>query len=111
VIIATTGLRNIGPCIKSLQSQTYKNYEIIIISKRQIKKPETIPIEAGRSIKINVLTELNMSQARNKGVSLSRGEIIAFIDDDVILPTHWAENIVKEFSYNCDVVGGRKGSA
>lgn len=49
-----------------------------------------------------------LSHARNRGIRKSRGEIIAFTDDDVVLDRWWLKSILECFrDYDCDVVGGR----
>jgi len=40
-----------------------------------------------------------VSRAKNIGIQLSSGDIIAFTDDDCLVEESWAENILNEFSY------------
>ena len=37
------------------------------------------------------------SYARNAGIASSRGAIVAFTDDDLILPANWLENLLAPF--------------
>lgn len=48
------------------------------------------------------------SNARNRGIAESHGELILFVDDDVVVASGWADEIVKGF-FEADVgaVGGR----
>lgn len=105
VVISTLGRRNIELCLKSILSQTYKNYEIIVISKCPLKNLENIS-NMGKNLKIEVSPNLGLSQARNKGVALSHGQIIAFIDDDAVASPRWLENIVRGIKSGYDIVGG-----
>ncbi len=45
-----------------------------------------------------------LSVARNSGIRIATGEIIAFIDDDVIVDEQWLNNIGKYFKNNADLV-------
>jgi glycosyltransferase involved in cell wall biosynthesis len=48
------------------------------------------------------------SRARNRGVTESRGEILAFTDDDVVIDAHWLEELSRTYAgFECLGVGGR----
>ena len=50
---------------------------------------------------------LGAGWARNRGIELASGQIIACIDDDCVPPAHWLESIRDAFArYDADVVGG-----
>lgn len=52
---------------------------------------------------------LGLSQARNRGVLESRGEIIAYLDDDAIADPHWLRTLVQAYatSPGLAIAGGR----
>lgn len=60
--------------------------------------------------RLRYVLELNqgLSYARNRGIKESKGHIVAFTDDDVILDKNWLNNIARCFNdYHCDGIGGR----
>ena len=84
--------KHISECIESVQKQTYKNFELIIID--GISEDKTLSIikkykEKDSRIKlINNPKDNGPAQARSEGIRESRGKFIAFIDSDDL----WKEN-------------------
>ena len=72
-------------CIQSVRSQTYNNIEIILIDDGS---PDNSPIICDRfrelDERIIVVHKKNggLSDARNAGVQISKGDYITFIDSD-----------------------------
>ncbi len=66
--------------IKSVLNQTYPIHEIVIIGDKDIELPEW----AKRDDRIIFTTQQGrgVSNARNKGIEISTGDYIAFLDDD-----------------------------
>jgi glucosyl-dolichyl phosphate glucuronosyltransferase len=52
---------------------------------------------------------LGLSHARNKGIGLSKGEIVAFLDDDELVDQNWLQELVKPYYSDERIacVGGR----
>lgn len=77
-------------CIISVMNQTYKNLEIILIDDGSSdRSSEICDVFAKKDTRIKVLHQKNggVSQARNKGIELSSGEYVAFVDsDDIVNP-------------------------
>lgn len=80
----------INSCIESVFSQTYKNYEIILINDGSSDNSENIIQKWSEKIdKIRYYKQENhgVSQARNKGIDLAKGDYVFFLDaDDEIAP-------------------------
>jgi glycosyltransferase involved in cell wall biosynthesis len=53
--------------------------------------------------------EPGLSAARNLGIRKAKGDIIAFVDDDVVLPPDWAEEMIN--AYQDDSIIGVTGPA
>lgn len=78
-------------CIKSIQNQTYTQVEIILVDDGSPDNCGKICEEfAAKDERICVIHKENggLSDARNAGLSVAKGEYIAFVDsDDYIAPT------------------------
>lgn len=77
----------VARAIDSVLSQTWHDYEVIVINDGSTD--DTAAVLSGFCDRINVLTQRNagLSAARNAGIAAARGEWIAFLDaDDWWLP-------------------------
>jgi len=75
----------IGQAIESVLNQIYKNYEILIINDGSTDSSEEIIKKyclLDTRIKYFYQQNSGVSNARNKGIEISKGIIIAFIDSD-----------------------------
>jgi cellulose synthase/poly-beta-1,6-N-acetylglucosamine synthase-like glycosyltransferase len=105
VVPTKNSQRMIEKCLNSLTSQSYSNYEIIIVDGHSVDN--TIKIVSKFPAKIVFEDGGTRASACNVGISHSRGEIVAFTDDDCLVPKGWLEKIAKHFEDpNVAVVGG-----
>ena len=89
-------LYNIGEFLKysfkSIQDQSYKNLEILLIDDGSNDNTLAIAKDfATKDNRVRVIHKENggVSSARNLGIDIARGEYIAFIDgDDIVAPTY-----------------------
>lgn len=68
--------------INDLEKQSFQDFEVIIIDQTKNLKP---PEFNNNKIRYYTQKELSASKARNIGIQKAKGEIILFIDDDVII--------------------------
>ncbi len=82
IVPVYNGEKTIKNCIDSLLSQTLENVEIIVVNDGSTDG--TADILASYGDKIITVSQQNEGQgsARNKGISLSRGEYLGFADAD-----------------------------
>jgi len=88
---------NIAQCLVSLSHQTIPRgeYEIIVVDGGS--KDATCAIAKKYADSVIVQTSRKVGGARNDGVKVAKGEIIATTDADCILPPGWLERIIRDF--------------
>ncbi|UCG17196.1 MAG: glycosyltransferase family 2 protein [Phycisphaerales bacterium] len=86
------------------------DHELIIVDNNSSDDTRAVVEQFNRSATLRYVFEQRqgLSCARNRAVAESRGEIVAFLDDDVIVDEHWLVKLQECFeATNADVVGGR----
>ena len=84
-------------CLDSIFSSTFKDYEVIVVSGNSTD--DSIKIAKQFQIKIIELPEnKGPALARNKGFQVAQGDIILFLDSDVILNKNSLSLIIDKFS-------------
>lgn len=81
-------------CVKSLISQTYNNYEIILVDDGSPDRCPQICDKWGvQDKRIKVVHKVNggLSDARNAGIEASSGEYITFVDSDDCVDERFVE--------------------
>lgn len=87
----------LGACLKSIEEQTLKPYEVIVVDNNS--NDGSVEIASNYSF-VQVVQEPKQGIvfARNTGFEEATGDILARIDSDSILPANWVEKIDKAFS-------------
>lgn len=85
----------IGQCIESILSQTFKDFELILVDDGSLDRSGAFCDEyARKDARIRVIHKENggVSSARNTGLEVATGELICFVDsDDTVLPSYLEE--------------------
>jgi len=86
----------LGDCLTSLSSQTYQNYEILVIDNASTDSSVEYVSQNFPSVRIiqNPCNE-GFAKACNKGILCSKGEYIAVISSDMEFDIHWLEELIK----------------
>lgn len=93
-------------CIDSILSQTFKDFELILVDDGSTDNSPSICDQYKRDDRIIVLHQENsgVSVARNNGVKISSGDYITFIDsDDWIAPEYLSRLFYACSDYNADI--------
>lgn len=95
----------IGNFIENMLSQTYKDWELIIVDDCSTdKSPQIIEDYVARDSRIKMLVrtdgENGACQRRNQGFETAKGEFVCFLDSDDLLPHDTLEIRVTELQKN-----------
>ncbi len=84
-------------CLAAIDAQTVAPTEIVVVDNNSTDKTVTV---ASRHPLVRVISEKKQGivHARNAGFSAARGDIIARIDADTIVPTDWVARISDFYS-------------
>ena len=97
----------LNKCIESLLSQTYKDFEIILVDDGSPDKcPEMCDAWEKKDSRIRVFHKENggLSSARNFGIEHAKGEFIIFPDpDDWVEPDYLEKLLALREKYNADL--------
>ena len=96
VIISTYGMERIDDTHQSIESvllQMDDDSELIVVIDENDELVSNLNDKYGERIKIEISKEKGLSNARNLGVKVAKGEIVAFIDDDATICPGWIEAI------------------
>lgn len=109
VIVPVYNVENyLDKCIQSILSQSYKNFELILIEDGSTDRSKDICNKWQKiDTRITIIHQKNsgVSRSRNKGLSISKGKYIAFIDsDDWIAKDYLQTFITYVKKYDVDII-------
>jgi glycosyltransferase involved in cell wall biosynthesis len=97
-------------CLRALAVQTYAKelYEVIVIDNGSDEPIETI-VNQFQQASLSYEGDRGSYAARNKGISIAKGQVLAFTDSDCIPASNWLETGVTQLLSmpNCGLVAGR----
>jgi Glycosyltransferases, probably involved in cell wall biogenesis len=81
--------------IESIKQQSYTNYEVIAVDSSSDSTPKLLK---DYGVNIIPIPKTNISAARNAGMKVAKGEVIAFIDADYVLQKNLFLEVVNTFN-------------
>jgi GT2 family glycosyltransferase len=96
-------------CLDHVQAQPYLHKQIIVVDSSSNDESERVVAQYPDMISVRLYGQRNnMPQARNAGLAVSSGEIIAFIDDDAMMQPGWLDALLATYrDETVGAVGGR----
>lgn len=99
---STARLNDICDLLDSITMQSCHNIETIFVAERSEQLAARVRLYSREKAIPNVLVLYNdgepgLSAARNVGIGRATGDIIGFVDDDVVLFPDWAEQMLRAY--------------
>lgn len=91
--------------INSILTQNYENFELILINDGSTDNSIEKLKKYNNEEKIKIINKENtgVSDTRNKGLSIAKGDLICFIDSDDYISSNYFETIIKYFAENSKI--------
>jgi glycosyltransferase involved in cell wall biosynthesis len=107
LILATVGrYEEVARFLTSLDAQDYRNFELIVIDQNEDERLTPLLATYGEKFSVqHVRSERGLSRARNVGLQLAGGDVIAFPDDDCWYPLGLLQKVASELNGNPDIDG------
>jgi len=97
VVPAYNAEKSIGQCIKAVQAQSFKDFEIIVVDDGSSDRTAEI-VKRFKGVKLLQQQNAGPAKARNNGAKAAKGEIVVFTDSDCVPTMEWLEEMLKPFS-------------
>jgi glycosyltransferase involved in cell wall biosynthesis len=106
VVICTRNRpQKIGNAVESVLANTYPNFDLTVVDQSANDDTETLLRRVGQRdgrVRYRRMSKSGASRARNMGIASTSGPIVAFTDDDCLVPSDWIEKIVAAFKEQRD---------
>ena len=99
----------LGELLASLASQTYPNFEVLVIEDGSTRKADSVVAEFAHQLDIRYFFKENSGQGftRNYGFERAKGDYFVIFDSDALIPPHYFTVVNKHLALNwLDAYGG-----
>jgi GT2 family glycosyltransferase len=77
--------------LSALAKQRYRNFEVVVVNGPSTDQTDEVIEAWANRIKVAACPERNVSLSRNIGVSIAKGDVLGFLDDDAVPEPDWIE--------------------
>jgi glycosyltransferase involved in cell wall biosynthesis len=107
VVAARNSASTLPACLRALASQDHPLVEVIVVDDGS--EDDTAVLAEAAGVRVVRTPAIGASAARNLGIEMARGEIVAFTDGDCVADAGWARALVDGLiSSGATGVGGRQ---
>ena len=101
--------KDISDLLDSIKNQVCNNFEVVYVTERNSWLHDYVKAAIkSRDINGKVIHntgQRGLSECRNIGIKNSEGDIVAFVDDDVILDPKWSCSVITAFKSFSEMIG------
>ena len=108
IIICTFNrAENLNKCLSAITEQSFTNFEVIVVDGGSDDRTNEVIDKFSKklSIKKVVDTRKELARVRDRGWQEAKGELVAWIDDDVVVSQDWARSIVEILDKHPNIAG------
>src|SRR5581483_2178660 len=110
ILPAWNSHRTIANCLESLERQSFRDFEIILVDSSPVDETAGIVVRFP-FVRIERSAErLWPHAARNVGATLAQGELLVFSDPDCVMSPEWLTRLVAGAEQGHSLAGGSVGS-
>jgi glycosyltransferase involved in cell wall biosynthesis len=102
IVPVRNGRMHLSRCLEALSRSKYSNFEVLVVDDCSTDNTPEIAKHYG-ALGLRTPRTVGPGSARNLGAQHARGEILAFIDSDVVVPPETLGLLAEDFSRNPDI--------
>jgi len=93
-------------CVRSVLASAYDDFEVFVVDNAPTTSATRDVVAAIGDPRVHYVLEARpgVSRARNAGLALASGAVVAFVDDDVVVDRHWLAALADAYARDADVV-------
>ncbi len=84
---------DLSRCLSSLAASRVRPHETIVVDNAPATAATRFVVDRFPGVRYHCERRKGLSEARNAALDNATGEIVAFVDDDVVVPPDWLEHI------------------
>ena len=91
-------------CLRSLEKQTFKDFEIIVVDDGSTDKTKSM-LERFKEVMVLVGKHAGPGASRNIGAKKAKGEVLVFVDADMTFDKEYLENLIEPLVNDKKLIG------